>query len=64
MNRFDINTALSKLGIAELNEMQVKVMDIYPKGNDIVLLSATGSGKTLAYLLPLMCNIDCDYDRV
>lgn len=64
MNRFDINTALSKLGIAELNEMQAKVMDIYPKGNDIVLLSATGSGKTLAYLLPLMCNIDCDYDRV
>lgn len=45
---------LSKLKIEQLNTMQLKVMEVFNKGNDVCLLSPTGSGKTLAFLLPLI----------
>ncbi|MCJ0742359.1 DEAD/DEAH box helicase [Pedobacter montanisoli] len=45
---------LSKLKIEQLNTMQLKVMEVFDKGNDVCLLSPTGSGKTLAFLLPLI----------
>lgn len=61
---FDINTALQKLGISELNAMQRESLKVYPEGKDIVLLSPTGTGKTLAYLLPLMSSLNPADDRV
>jgi len=51
----DIDKILSKLGIAELNEMQQHAAEaITGSDGDVVLLSPTGTGKTLAYLLPLI----------
>ncbi len=50
-----INSALNKIGITELNDMQRAAISVMKNDrNDMVLLSPTGSGKTLAYLLPLL----------
>lgn len=43
-----------KLGIAELNQMQRKMMEQATEARDIILLSPTGSGKTLAFILPML----------
>lgn len=43
-----------KLGIAELNPMQQKMMQSASESRDIILLSPTGSGKTLAFILPML----------
>ncbi|MDE5644586.1 MAG: DEAD/DEAH box helicase, partial [Muribaculaceae bacterium] len=43
-----------RLGIAELNPMQRKMMQSASEARDIMLLSPTGSGKTLAFILPLL----------
>ncbi len=60
MNHQLINTALSNLQIAELNPMQLAVLEAIKtkKDNDLVLLSPTGSGKTLAFMLPLLSFLD------
>lgn len=44
----------SRLGIAELNPMQRKMMEASSSDNQIILLSPTGSGKTLAFALPML----------
>jgi ATP-dependent RNA helicase DeaD len=49
---------LSRLGIKELNEMQVSTANKMEENDNVILLSATGSGKTLAFLLPLLDSID------
>jgi len=43
-----------KLGIEELNPMQLRMMRAASEGRDIMLLSPTGSGKTLAFILPML----------
>lgn len=43
-----------KLGIAELNPMQRRMMEQASESRDIILLSPTGSGKTLAFILPML----------
>lgn len=43
-----------RLGIEQLNEMQLKMMAQATEQRDIILLSPTGSGKTLAFTLPVM----------
>ena len=43
-----------RLGIEQLNEMQIKMMAQASEQKDIILLSPTGSGKTLAFTLPVM----------
>lgn len=43
-----------KLGIAELNPMQKRMMQTASEARDIMLLSPTGSGKTLAFILPVL----------
>ena len=53
----------SKLGIAELNPMQV-AMSGKVNVSKIILLSPTGSGKTVAYLLPLLKNLKPSTGRV
>lgn len=52
-NRDIRQLALGALGFASLNEMQEKMLGLFPEGRDILLLAPTGSGKTLAFLLPL-----------
>jgi len=49
---------LEKLGIAQLNEMQLAALSAIQKQSEIVLLSPTGSGKTLAFLLPIIAELD------
>jgi superfamily II DNA/RNA helicase len=46
--------ALIRLGIKELNDMQIKSLAAHRNNNNIVLISPTGTGKTLAFLLPLL----------
>lgn len=43
-----------RLGIEQLNDMQVKMMAAASEPRDIILLSPTGSGKTLAFTLTVM----------
>lgn len=43
-----------KLGIEELNPMQMRMMRAASEGRDIMLLSPTGSGKTLAFILSML----------
>ncbi len=45
---------LEKLGIKELNAMQVDAIEAVESYNGILLLSPTGTGKTLAFLLPIV----------
>jgi superfamily II DNA/RNA helicase len=49
---------LSKLGISELNPMQIKAKEVIHTAKELVLLSPTGTGKTLAFLLPLISELD------
>ena len=59
------NEILAKLGIQQLNEMQVAVDEaISSTTDDVVVLSPTGSGKTLAYLLPLVGQLNALSDNV
>ena len=59
------NTILQKLGIEELNAMQLAASEaILHSNKDVVILSPTGSGKTLAYLLPLVQLLDASKDDV
>ncbi len=49
---------LSKLGISELNEMQVQVEKAVINNNEVLLTSPTGTGKTVAFLMPLFQLLD------
>ena len=49
-----INEMLARIGVEQLNDMQIAANDAISKNPDVLLLSPTGSGKTLAFLLPLV----------
>ncbi len=49
---------LQKLGIKELNPMQVEAFNTIVAQPEIILLSPTGTGKTLAFLLPILSQLD------
>lgn len=53
-----------KLGIAELNTMQRRMLEAATQGRDLVLLSPTGSGKTLAFILPVLKMLKPSSGRV
>ncbi len=55
---------LQKLGIKELNAMQVEAQKAIFEHNDLILLSPTGTGKTLAFLLPIIALLDPDLDEI
>ncbi len=55
---------LDKLGIEELNEMQLETHAAIHSSEEIVLLSPTGTGKTLAFLLPLFELLDSNETEV
>lgn len=45
---------LLKLGINQLNPMQIAAKNAIQSSNEVVLLSPTGTGKTVAFLLPIL----------
>ena len=49
---------LGRLGISQLNSMQLDALASSENNNEHIILSATGSGKTLAFLLPIIQAID------
>jgi superfamily II DNA/RNA helicase len=55
---------LSKLGIDQLNPMQVAMQESVANNADTVLLSPTGSGKTLAFLLPILKQLDAQSSEI
>ncbi len=55
---------LKKIGIKELNDMQVQTSDAINGNSNTVLISPTGSGKTLAFLLPLLNLLDPDLHEI
>jgi superfamily II DNA/RNA helicase len=48
------NQILAKLGIEQLNDMQLAAQKAIVEDKNVLLLSPTGSGKTLAFLLPIL----------
>lgn len=57
-------TALHRLNIERLNDMQHAALEHCRQNNSMVLLSPTGTGKTLAFLLPLLERLDASCSGV
>lgn len=55
---------LAKLGISELNAMQLEAQQAIDQHQEVILLSPTGTGKTLAFLLPLIKELDESIDEI
>ena len=55
---------LAKLGITQLNPMQLATQEAMEKSAHLILLSPTGTGKTLAFLLPLLLQLDPSCEEV
>lgn len=53
---------IDRLGIDELNSMQLASIEANKTNDDLIILSATGSGKTLAFLLQVLERLD-DNDK-
>ncbi len=51
---------LAKLGIEQLNAMQVEAQLAIHSCPEVVVLSPTGTGKTLAFLLPIIAELEED----
>ena len=49
---------LVKLGIEQLNPMQLDAIKSINNFSNNVLLAPTGSGKTLAFLLPIVAELE------
>ncbi len=60
----DQEAILRKLGIKELNEMQLEALATISSNTEIILISPTGTGKTLAFLLPIIAELDAASDQV
>ncbi|MGQ7869085.1 DEAD/DEAH box helicase [Sunxiuqinia sp. sy24] len=55
---------LEKLGVEQLNAMQLEAQEAIHSSSEVVLLSPTGTGKTLAFLLPVLAELDRDCNEV
>ncbi len=55
---------LAKIGITQLNPMQLAAQEAMEKSSYLILLSPTGTGKTLAFLLPLLMRLDPECEEV
>lgn len=49
---------LNKLGIEQLNDMQLESRKAINSNSSVILHSPTGSGKTLAFLLPILSTLN------
>ena len=59
MKESEILAAISqRMGITQLNEMQIAMSKKCASHKQVILLSPTGSGKTLAFVIPLLKTID------
>lgn len=52
----ELKKRISKLGIRELFEHQVKAIEALKKGKNICLVSSTASGKSLVFAIPVLNN--------
>ncbi len=57
-NDEQLKAMLARMEIQQLNEMQLKTLEVSSEQNAFALLSPTGTGKTLAFLLPLLHRLD------
>lgn len=55
---------LQKLGIEQLNEMQIETHAAIHANNEVVLKAPTGSGKTIAFLLPVIESLDRNIEEI
>lgn len=55
---------LEKLGIEQLNQMQVEAHKVISEHDEIVLISPTGTGKTIAFLLPIINELDIHSNQI
>ena len=60
----DKQAILKKLGIAQLNPMQLEAHQAIAETSEVILISPTGTGKTLAFLLPLLDILDPNLEEV
>ena len=60
----DEQAILEKLGVKELNDMQIEAREVISKHAEVILLSPTGTGKTIAFLLPIIANLDPSINNV
>lgn len=63
-NTKDSQAMLEKLGITQLNEMQIAAHEVIAQRTELVLVAPTGTGKTLAFLLPIIERLDPELDEV
>ena len=61
---FDIEDAIKRLEIKELNKMQTSMLSVFKDNDNLVLHSPTGSGKTLSFLLPLLMRISPESKQI
>lgn len=55
---------LSKLGVTQLNPMQLATSEAFANQENLILLSPTGTGKTLAFLLPVVLQVNPTCEEV
>ena len=60
----DQKAILEKLGIKELNQMQLEAHEAILSHDEVILLSPTGTGKTLAFLLPIIEELDVNSKEI
>lgn len=60
----DQQAILEKLGIEQLNPMQLAAHEAISENGELVLISPTGTGKTLAFLLPIIELLDPSLQQV
>jgi superfamily II DNA/RNA helicase len=60
----DQQAMLEKLGISQLNPMQMAAHKAIAEGPELILVAPTGTGKTLAFLLPVIEQLDPELEEV